>query len=370
MRPENLYCYNLHEIDKNGGVGVLLKQGCQSNMESKCQRRRCVVHSLVRGNHLMCCCQGNMCNNESISLVKDSTSQSSHSTRQVTTEFTVELTTELPPSPKSHDLSSDSSISKNLIIIGLSTVGGVVVLATIFVVSFWCWSNRQKDAVLALEDKLDNAINRRNVEQSESASLFPNVSLTSLSLIEKIGNGRFSEVWKASLNDNLVAVKIFPKQEKQSWITERDMYMHPEIKHENLRSFLTSKCHIDESSMTYWMILDYHEMGSLSDYLKSNVLTLENVCKMAGSVAAGLAYLHSEITSENGEKPAIAHRDMKSRNILVKTDLTCCICDLGLCIKFQPGMSFTKAQGQVSTILYTSMFLSITNTASLRCMSI
>jgi len=28
-------------------------------------------------------------------------------------------------------------------------------------------------------------------------------------------------------------------------------------------------------------------------------------------------------------KPGIAHRDLKSKNILVKSNLTCCIADLG-----------------------------------------
>ena len=32
-------------------------------------------------------------------------------------------------------------------------------------------------------------------------------------------------------------------------------------------------------------------------------------------------------------KPAIAHRDLKSKNILVKKDLTCAVADLGLCVK-------------------------------------
>ena len=34
-------------------------------------------------------------------------------------------------------------------------------------------------------------------------------------------------------------------------------------------------------------------------------------------------------------KPAIAHRDLKSKNILVKKDLTCAIADLGLCVRHQ-----------------------------------
>jgi serine/threonine protein kinase len=32
-------------------------------------------------------------------------------------------------------------------------------------------------------------------------------------------------------------------------------------------------------------------------------------------------------------KVALAHRDLKSKNILVKKDLSCCIADLGLAVK-------------------------------------
>jgi serine/threonine protein kinase len=246
----------------------------------------------------------------------------------------------IPPSfSQPHGLANGSNL-----ITELSTVGGVIGLVTIFVLSFWCWNHRRR-TITPREQQSEY------IEGSVSP-LFPDSNFTSLRLIEKIGIGRFSEVWRASLNDNLVAVKVFPEKEKQSWSTEKDIYMHPEIKHENLRGFLAARCNADESSTTYWMILDYHEMGSLRDYLKSNVLTFENVCKMAQSIAAGLAYLHLEV---NEEKPAIAHRDVKSSNVLVKRDLTCCVCDLGLSIKFQPGASITEAQGQVSSILCTTI---------------
>ena len=39
--------------------------------------------------------------------------------------------------------------------------------------------------------------------------------------------------------------------------------------------------------------------------------------KMAQSIATGLAHLHMEILGTQG-KPAIAHRDLKSKNILVR----------------------------------------------------
>ena len=53
---------------------------------------------------------------------------------------------------------------------------------------------------------------------------------------------------------------------------------------------------------------------------------------MALSISTGLAHLHMPIVGTQG-KPAIAHRDLKSKNILVKRDLTCAIADLGLCVR-------------------------------------
>ncbi|XKL61528.1 hypothetical protein PGB90_008585 [Kerria lacca] len=53
---------------------------------------------------------------------------------------------------------------------------------------------------------------------------------------------------------------------------------------------------------------------------------------MAYSIATGLAHLHMEIVGTQG-KPAIAHRDLKSKNILVKFNGTCAIGDLGLAVR-------------------------------------
>lgn len=53
---------------------------------------------------------------------------------------------------------------------------------------------------------------------------------------------------------------------------------------------------------------------------------------MALSIATGLAHLHMDIVGTRG-KPAIAHRDLKSKNILVKANLSCAIGDLGLAVR-------------------------------------
>jgi len=82
-----------------------------------------------------------------------------------------------------------------------------------------------------------------------------------------------------------------------------------------------------------YLITDYHENGSLYDYLKSNTLDIKSLLKLAYSSISGLCHLHTEIYGTQG-KPAIAHRDLKSKNILVKKNGSCCIADLGLAVKF------------------------------------
>lgn len=82
------------------------------------------------------------------------------------------------------------------------------------------------------------------------------------------------------------------------------------------------------SSTQLWLITHYHENGSLYDYLQRVAVETTEGLAMAASIACGLVHLHTEIFGTEG-KPAIAHRDLKSKNILVTKELRCCIADLG-----------------------------------------
>lgn len=82
------------------------------------------------------------------------------------------------------------------------------------------------------------------------------------------------------------------------------------------------------SSTQLWLITHYHENGSLYDYLQRVAVETSEGLAMAASIACGLVHLHTEIFGTEG-KPAIAHRDLKSKNILVTKELRCCIADLG-----------------------------------------
>ena len=55
------------------------------------------------------------------------------------------------------------------------------------------------------------------------------------------------------------------------------------------------------------------------------------MCSLALSAARGLNHLHGEIYGRK-EKYSIAHCDIKSKNIMVKSNLTCAIGSLGLAV--------------------------------------
>jgi len=50
-------------------------------------------------------------------------------------------------------------------------------------------------------------------------------------------------------------------------------------------------------------------------------------------------------------KVALAHRDFKTKNILVKRDLSCCIADLGLAVKEKRPMRSDEEQPTVIDII-------------------
>lgn len=60
--------------------------------------------------------------------------------------------------------------------------------------------------------------------------------------------------------------------------------------------------------------------GSLTDYLKANVVSWNELCLIAQTAARGLAYLHEDIPGhKDGHKPSIAHRStMQQQQILWK----------------------------------------------------
>uniref|UniRef100_A0A8C9TPZ8 Activin receptor type-1 n=1 Tax=Scleropages formosus TaxID=113540 RepID=A0A8C9TPZ8_SCLFO len=152
-----------------------------------------------------------------------------------------------------------------------------------------------------------------------------------ITLNECVGKGRYGEVWRGQWQGESVAVKIFSSRDEKSWFRETEIYNTVLLRHENILGFIASDMTSRNSSTQLWLITHFHELGSLYDYLQQSTLDAAACLRMALSVASGLAHLHVEIFGTQG-KPAIAHRDLKSKNILVKRNGQCCIADLGLAV--------------------------------------
>ncbi|XP_064544214.1 TGF-beta receptor type-1 isoform X4 [Drosophila montana] len=151
-------------------------------------------------------------------------------------------------------------------------------------------------------------------------------------LCHVIGKGRFGEVWRGRWRGENVAVKIFSSREECSWFREAEIYQTVMLRHENILGFIAADNKDNGTWTQLWLVTDYHENGSLFDYLTTHCVDTNVMLNMALSIATGLAHLHMDIVGTRG-KPAIAHRDLKSKNILVKSNLSCAIGDLGLAVR-------------------------------------
>ena len=188
------------------------------------------------------------------------------------------------------------------------------------------------------------------IEQSENRSPY----LSEIPILDTvIGQGRFAKVYCTTLKGQQVAIKIFNNtfQARESWSKEKEIYSTPELQHPNILRFLDADRHMHEGTDAFQLIFEYQPNGSLYDYLQHCTVSLQEFSVLSRTATCGLAHLHSEISQGNVvKKPAIAHRDLKSKNILVKSDMTSCISDFGLAIKLNQGEHPSEAQGQVSAL--------------------
>ncbi|XP_022917361.1 TGF-beta receptor type-1 isoform X3 [Onthophagus taurus] len=223
-----------------------------------------------------------------------------------------------------------------------------LVICLVVLILVKCWHNKRLHIPLPpVEDSMEAPnlpiLNSRvslkymiEITTSGSGSGLPLLVQRSIArqiqLVDTIGQGRFGEVWKGRWRGENVAVKIFSSREERSWFREAEIYQTVMLRHENILGFIAADNKDNGTWTQLWLITDYHEHGSLFDYLGKTTLDVPSMIRMALSISTGLAHLHMDIMGTQG-KPAIAHRDLKSKNILVKLNGTCAIGDLGLAVR-------------------------------------
>ncbi|CAG2166534.1 unnamed protein product [Oppiella nova] len=259
-----------------------------------------------------------------------------------------------PTLPSLNQSSTEVSESGSLgtIQTALIIASPICLICFIFMIAFTIWQRRQirhpyphdvEGSIASRDPLIPVQLNGQTLKDlldhttSGSGSGLPLLVQRSIArqiqLIEIIGKGRFGEVWKGKWRGEGVAVKIFSSRDERSWFREVEIYQTVMLRNENILGFIAADNKDNGTWTQLWLITDYHENGSLFDYLSKMTVDTAGMCKMASSIANGLAHLHMEICGTQG-KPAIAHRDLKSKNILVKSNGTCAIADLGLAVRF------------------------------------
>uniref|UniRef100_A0A8C8SK97 Serine/threonine-protein kinase receptor n=1 Tax=Pelusios castaneus TaxID=367368 RepID=A0A8C8SK97_9SAUR len=299
-------------------------KGClNSHIREYCQ-------TATMDQYAMNCCSSNMCN------------------VNISVHLNVQEGTEEPESPS----------LKNLLLMILVPVLALLVLAVLSTLVIWKLAQHRRRRHLFRHDDLgdtdimlkasmvgDSTLEDLLHEECTTGSgsglpfLVQRTVARQITLVECVGKGRYGEVWRGVWHGEDVAVKIFSSRDEQSWFRETEIYNTVLLRHENILGFIASDMTSRNSSTQLWLITHYHENGSLYDYLQRTVLDAETCLRLASSIICGLVHLHVEIFGTQG-KPAIAHRDLKSRNILVKSNQQCCIADLGLAVMHSQGSDY------------------------------
>ncbi|XP_052420674.1 bone morphogenetic protein receptor type-2 isoform X2 [Carassius gibelio] len=318
-------CYGLWEKTHDGEIR-LVKQGCWTYIgdQQDCHDDRCVVTTtpsqIQNGTYRFCCCSTNMCN--------------------------VNFTENWVPSPTSTTQEQQPLHRDEAIFIALASVS---IAAVLIVALFFGYRMMMGECKQGLH----------NMDMIEAAPSEPSLDLDSLKLLELIGRGRYGSVYKGSLDERPVAVKVFTYANRQNFVNERSIYRIPLLEHENIAHFIVGDERLTaDGRMEYLLVMEYYPHGSLCRYLSLHTMDWVSCCRLAHSVTRGLAYLHTELLRGDLYKPAISHRDLNSRNVLVKNDGTCVISDFGLSMKLtgnrlvRPGEEENAAISEVGTIRY------------------
>lgn len=249
-----------------------------------------------------------------------------------------------PPSTVVPDFEPEWTHDRIVTATVLAIISACIATGVIIIVVWLCLTKRRKDSEkdTALLQSLQSTQTLQDLMMDCTGSgsglplLIQRTIARQITLQDIIGKGRYGEVWRGSWCNECVAVKIFHSREERSWTREAEIYQTVMLRHENILGFIAADNKDNGTWTQLWLITEFHQLGSLFDYLNRTTVSVSILTRMALSIAGGLSHLHMLIVGTQG-KPGIAHRDLKSKNILVKNNLSCCIADLGLAVKQDPN---------------------------------
>ncbi|POM57765.1 TKL/DRK protein Kinase, partial [Phytophthora palmivora] len=152
------------------------------------------------------------------------------------------------------------------------------------------------------------------------------LALESIVFEKTISKGASGEVWVCDYNGQKVAVKrlLQTKHQKAQNVQAfaEEIELSASLVHPHIVEFIGVAWNTLNNLV---MVLEYLPMGSLQHYLKNNAQVLswsKDKIRMAIGIADALAYMHDRT-------PPLIHRDLKSSNILLTSDLKPKLIDFG-----------------------------------------
>ncbi|KAF7284376.1 hypothetical protein GWI33_022163 [Rhynchophorus ferrugineus] len=309
IKCEN-YCFAVWIQDGNN-ESKIMGQGCWalSGNPNECDKSECLADkppSRAKNNTKFCCCSENFCN------------------RNFSDIYVFEVDDQSTKENDANKKEDFKTVLWILLVFFFSTV-----MFFIGTTSYYCYKKKPK---------------KNDVESRLPIPSPPDYSLDKLKLINIIGQGRYGCVWRGIIDDRELAVKIFPGHNRNYFFNEHEIYKVVGEHSALLKCFGGGEYVRIQGHPDYLLLLSL-EQESLQEYLKNHIIDLGILSRMSLDIAKGLAHLHSDLG-----KPCIAHRDLNSKNILVRSDLSCCICDLGLAVI--PRKAENKALSEAGTLRY------------------
>jgi serine/threonine-protein kinase len=171
--------------------------------------------------------------------------------------------------------------------------------------------------------------------------------------IKLIGEGGFGEVWKAEDESlgRVVALKIISKEKLERSTPEQQQEFVERFKREARILAALKHIHIlalfdyGETEGLRYLVIPYHEGGTLEDRLQRARLTLAQTDRFFSQLADALDYAHRQ---------KIVHRDLKPANVLVDQEDNIQLSDFGISKLLEDSAHLTQTGTAMGTPDYMS----------------
>lgn len=156
------------------------------------------------------------------------------------------------------------------------------------------------------------------------------MEIPGLTILEKIGAGGMSTVWKAfdNVNNRVVAIKILNDNLSTSGEEVRALKLEERRMEEIRHPGIVQAYDFDNVDGRWYIVMEYVDGYTFSDYIIRRHRVCETDCLLiAQSIASALSFAWND--------HGIVHCDIKPENIMINSEGTIKILDLGISYRYE-----------------------------------